>query len=250
MCKRKKGESEAIAILKSIGIDIDEGYSDDNSQANMPDIRCKDGHHIEVTHTFHDDSIPTSLRKYNQLHSGETWQDYNERHIRTEQECSEALHRIWNADYERDANGKFTQASIKQYKKDTKLIKLHMGYDYSEMDLNKRHSEFKCDNPTVNFSTDNILAEITKDKGPKYINSNTDLFVFVTVEEYRLMEELLLQRMINGCAVMFLNQIAESPFPVIYICEWDWHAQKYNTKNPKVTKFYSNQNKLYWKKYH
>ena len=94
MYKRKKGESEAIAILKSIGIDIDECYSDDNSQANMPDIRCKDGHHIEVTHTFHDDSIPTSLRKYNQLHSGETWQDYNERHIRTEQECSEALHRI------------------------------------------------------------------------------------------------------------------------------------------------------------
>lgn len=61
-----------------------------------------------------------------------------------------------------------------------------MGYDYTEMDLNKRHSEFKCDNPTISFSTDNILAEITKDKGPKYINSNTDLFVFVTAEEYRL----------------------------------------------------------------
>lgn len=50
---RKKSELEAITILESIGIQVDRNYYDDNSHKSMPNIRCKDGRYIEITHTFH-----------------------------------------------------------------------------------------------------------------------------------------------------------------------------------------------------
>ena len=67
MLKRKKGEQEAITILENLGIEIDTSYHDDNSQQSMPDIRCKGGRYIEVTHTFHNNAIPKGIRKFDQL---------------------------------------------------------------------------------------------------------------------------------------------------------------------------------------
>ncbi len=92
-----------------------------------------------------------------------------------------------------------------QFKKDAKLLKEHMGYDVTEMDFAKQFSEFKCDHPTIHFSTDNILREITKDKGKKYPDGDVDLFVFATDQEFRLMKELIPQRTWNGTASGFLN---------------------------------------------
>lgn len=64
MLKRKKGEQKAITILENLGIEIDRNYHDDNSQQSMPDIRCINGRYIEVTHTLHNNSIPT-MEAYN-----------------------------------------------------------------------------------------------------------------------------------------------------------------------------------------
>ena len=55
MIKRKRGEEEALIILKQVGIEIDEDHYDDNSKSKMPDLRYKDGRFIEVTHTRHVD---------------------------------------------------------------------------------------------------------------------------------------------------------------------------------------------------
>lgn len=107
-----------------------------------------------------------------------------------------------------------------------------------EMDFTKQLSEFKCDRPMIQFSTGNILREITKDKGIKYPNGDVDLFIFTTVEEFRLMKELIPQWTWNGAASGFLNQILKSPFPKIYVCEWCFEKQLYNTDNPQLIVFY------------
>jgi hypothetical protein len=88
---RKKGESEAIIILENIGIEIDRDYYDDNSHKSMPDIRCKDGRYIEVTHTLHNNAIPTTLSRFDRLQPGEDWSEYTQRHLDAEIECSQAL---------------------------------------------------------------------------------------------------------------------------------------------------------------
>ncbi len=49
----KKGEKEAATILKSLGVELDESYCDNNSEKSMPDLKYKDGRFIEVTHTKH-----------------------------------------------------------------------------------------------------------------------------------------------------------------------------------------------------
>ena len=88
MLKRKKGEQEAITILENLGIEIDRSYYDDNSQQSMPDIRCKDGRYIEITHTFHNNAIPKGISKFDQLQPGETWSGYTQRRMDVEIECS------------------------------------------------------------------------------------------------------------------------------------------------------------------
>ena len=88
---RKQGEIEAITILESIGIQVDRDYLDDNGQNSMPDIRCKDGRYIEVTHTLHNNAITTTVSKFDRLQPGEDWSEYTKRHLDVEMECSYAL---------------------------------------------------------------------------------------------------------------------------------------------------------------
>lgn len=237
MHDRKKGEQEAIAILEKLGIEVDKGYYDDNSHKSMPDIKCKDGHYIEVTHTFHNNAIPKGISKFDRLQPGEDWSGYTQRHLDVEIECSHALKRIHNLDYEEDDMWRLTPAGQAQFKKDAKLLKEHMGYNITEMDFNKRNSEFKCDHPTIHFSTDNILREISEDKGRKYPDGDVDLFIFATDEEFRLMKDLIPQMNWNGTAMGFLNRILRSPFPVIYVCEWCFEKQSYNINNPQLMIF-------------
>ena len=246
MPNRKKGEQEAITILEKLGIEIDKSYYDDNSQHSMPDVRCKDGRYIEVTHTFHNNAIPTTISRFDRFQPGEDWSGYTQRHLDVETECNCAYNRIRKIDYEKDDRWKLTAAGQAQYKKDVKLLKEHMGYDVTEMDYDKKFSEFKCDHPTIHFSTDNILREITKDKGKKYPNGDVDLFVFVTDEEFRLMKELIPQRTWNGTASGFLNQILKSPFQKVYVCEWCFERQAYNTDNPQLILFYKYGDGLMW----
>ena len=148
---RKQGELEAITILESIGIQVDRDYFDDNSHKSMPDVKCTDGRYIEVTHTLHNNAIPTKISRFDRLQPGEDWSGYTQRHLEVETECSRAWDRIRNGDYERDDRWKLTLTGQVQFKKDAKLLKEHMGYDVTEMDFAKQFSEFKCDDPTINF---------------------------------------------------------------------------------------------------
>ncbi len=246
MLKRKKGEQEAITILENLGIEIDRSYYDDNSQQSMPDIRCKDGRYIEITHTFHNNAIPKGISKFDQLQPGETWSGYTQRRMDVEIECSLALDRIHKIDYEEDGKSKLTPAGQAQFIKDAKFLKEHLGYDVMEMDFDKRFSEFKCNHSTIQFSTDNILREISEDKGGKYPDGDVDLFIFATDEEFRLMKDLIPQMNWNGTASGFLNRLLKSPFPVIYVCAWCFEEQKYNTKNPELVVFTKSGNTLKW----
>ncbi len=243
---RKKGELEAITILESIGIQVDRDYLDDNSHKSMPDVKCTDGRYIEVTHTLHNNSIPTTISRFDRLQPGEDWSGYVQRHLEVETECSCALDRVRKGDYEGGDGWKLTPAGQAQFKKDAKLLKEHMGYDVTEMDFAKQFSEFKCDYPTIHFSTDNILREITKDKGKKYPDGDVELFIFATDEEFRLMKELIPKRTWNGTASGFLNQILKSPFQKIYVCEWCFERQEYNTDNPQIIIFYKYGEGLKW----
>ena len=246
--KRKQGEKEAITILKNLGIEVDKSYYDDNSQHSMPDVRCKNGRYIEITHTFHNNAIFKGISKFNRLQPGEDWSGYTQRRLDIGTECSHAFKRVYNCD-EKDNRWKLTPEGQAQFKKDIKLLKNHMGYDAAEIDFAKRFTEFKCDHPAIHFSTDNILREITKDKGQKYPDGNVDLFLFVTEEEFRLMKELIPQRTWNGAASGFLNQILKSPFPKIYVCEWYFEKQEYNTNNPQLIMFYKYGDGLKWEYY-
>ncbi len=238
MPKRKNGEQEAITILEGLGIEIDKDYYDDNSHKSMPDIRCKDGRFIEVTHTYHNNEIPKKISKFDQLQPGENWNDNSRRRLAAEEECGRALDRIRNLDYEKDDQFSLTPAGQAQFKKDAKLIKEHLGYDVTKRDPYEQHSEFKCDHPSISFSTDNILREITGDKARKYPNGDVDLFIFAADEEFRLMKELLAQIRWNGAASEFRNKVLLSPFPKIYVCEWCFETQEYNTVDPQLAVFH------------
>ncbi len=237
MTGRKQGEQEAIAILENIGIQVDRDYSDDNSHQRMPDIRCKDGRFIEVTHTRHNNDIPKSGNRFDLPQSGEDWDACYKRRQTRALECGQALERYGNSIYEKDEQGKLSAAGQKQLKKDEKLIKDHLGYDVKEKDFTKQFSEFKCDHPAIIHSTDNILREITEDKGEKYPDGNVDLFIFVTEQEFQLMKNLIAEKIRNVNARGFLSQIFSSPFPRVYICAWCFEKQEYNTVDPKLVIF-------------
>ena len=247
---RKNGELEAITILEKMGIKVDADYFDDNSCKSMPDIRCENGHYIEVTHTYHNFQAQPKVSRSDKLKPGEDWSNYTKRLLNEEIKSSQALDRIRNGAYKKDPAGNLTQAGQSDFKKDAKLLKKHLGYDVTEMKLSKQYSEFKCDHPTIHFSTDNILREIVEDKGKKYTNGSVDLFIFATDEEFQLMRELIPQFNWNETARSFLNQILKSPFPVIYVCAWCLELQKYNTDNPEIVVFSKTGNTLniaqYW----
>ena len=244
--KRKKGENEAIKILQSIGVEIDLKYYDDNGQDSMPDLKYIDGRGIEVTHTYHNDEYFIHLNKYNQRLLDDDPAKSLQRMAKIEKECSSALDRVNHGKYDKYPDGMYTEESKKLYKKDLKLLKNHMGYDPTQMDFRKKFTEFKCDMPTFHFSVDNILQEVVNDKGSRHSSGDTDLFLFADKEEYRLMKELIPQVNWNGTAYGFLARLFYAPFPVIYICCWDLHKQKYNTTNPKMVKFYMENDTMKW----
>ena len=112
-----------------------------------------------------------------------------------EMDCRDGFDRVEKLDYECSENGCLTTDAIKKFNKDCDLLKNHMGYDPRESDPRKRNSEFKCDRPFFDFSIDNILYEISDDKGKKHSSGDTDLFLFVTEEEFKILFKMLDQEL-------------------------------------------------------
>jgi len=247
MKKRKQGEKEALEILKNLEIEMNEDYYDDNSSPSMPDLKYADGRGIEVTHTRHNNDAVKKISKYDQIQPGEENGGWIQRHLKMEMDCRDAYDRVEKLDYECSEDGYLTPDAYKKFNKDCDLLRSHMGYDPRESDPHKRNSEFKCDRPFFEFSIDNILYEITDDKGKKHSSGDTDLFLFVTEEEFKIVHDLIPQRNWNGTAICFLNSVLNSPFPAIYICSWDFENQKYDVEHPKMIKFYKDDGALSWK---
>lgn len=127
-------------------------------------------------------------------------------------------------------------SAMAQYKRDLKLVRPHMGYDPTRWNFAEKFSEFSCDSPIIECSTDNILRKV-QEKGEKHKSGNTDLFIFVLEDEFRVMTDLLQSGPQNGCYGAFFNPILRSPFPVVYVCAWNWEAQTYETEKPLIMKF-------------
>lgn len=246
MKKLKEGENEAIQILESIGVELDETYYDDNSQSSMPDLRYKNGRFIEVTHTKHNNAAAKFQNRYFTPQNGETIEQMFDRHIVVERECSEAVERLMQFRYELDEYGELTADAKIRYKKDNDLVKRHLGYDRTEFDYDKKFSEFNCDRPSFHHSIDNILRRVSE-KSEKHPSGNTDLFIFVTKDEFRLMRDYLTQISINVYSKSFVSGLFKSPFQVIYICPWDFIRQEYITNEPMVYQFYKDELELNWK---
>lgn len=221
----KKGELQAKIILEKFGIQFDDEYSDDNCGCSMPDLKYKDGRYLEVTHTRHNNAIYSEEKEY--------YKKSIKDQLEKAQTVSEAIDRIYYFDYEK-SDLKLTKDGLKQYKHDCKLLKEHLGYDITSIE--EPFSEFKCDIPIIQFSADNVIREVLKDKGEKYPDGNVDLFIFVTEEEYeyffRIFNEMYLNEYANTCFKVLLD----SPFLVIYVCIWDIIWQKYELEMPVVRK--------------
>ncbi len=127
--KRKQGESEAIKILKSIGIQIAEDYCDDNSSKSMPDLKYANGRGIEVTHTYHNNAIHTKLNQYLRKQLKGDPHYWIEKNLEIEERCSEAIDRVHSLGYDMTAEGELSDDAIKLYKEDCKILKSHIGYD-------------------------------------------------------------------------------------------------------------------------
>lgn len=244
--KKKKGEQQAVEILKTLGIVVDENYCDDNSCESMPDLKCLDGRYIEVTHTKHNNYYQEHYNRYIRRQLDGNASFWMKKNLETEIKCSEALERFFASEYESFENGSLTDEGKNQYEKDCGLLKKHMGFDPSESDDSKRNSEFNCDIPNILFSTDNILQEIVEDKAKKHDSGASDLFLFVAEEEYELLKELISRIGWDKSAGEFLQHIFNSPFQTIYICAWNFFDQEYNTVNPHMIRFYKKECELKW----
>lgn len=222
--KKKQGEQEAKQILEVKGFVFDSSYCDDNSKESMPDLRFANGRYLEVTHTLHNHEIVRSINKFHQKSIDEQLQ------IMTD--AKEAYDRITKNDYPQTLDG-LTDKGLKQFKKDAKIVRNHFGIDVS--DLTKR-SEFNCDSPIIESSTDNIIHEI-REKAQKYSKGDTDLFIFILDDEYNCLCYLLKTGTWNGCYNAFMRSVIISPFNVVYLCVWNFKAQTYNIENPILLKF-------------
>ena len=186
----KTGELEAKTILEKLGYQMDESYVDDNSKKSMPDLRMKNGRFVEVTHTKHNYQISNY------------WKLPIEEKNSKIDNCQKALDTIKNP-----------QTSREQLKECPNLIKNHLGYDIATGEF----SEFKCDIPSREYSIKNIIREIEEDKGSKYKNKDTDLFVFISEDEFRLIDEAT-NSMKNELLCSFYN----SPFEKMWICKYEY----------------------------
>lgn len=219
----KQGEKEAQTILTRLGISFDLSYCDDNSTQSMPDLKTVDNRYIEVTHTKHNNGIVAGGNAFSRL-------DATQRLSKAE-EAWAAYTRYREKEYETDTSENLTQAAKHQYQQDIKLVESHFGTT-----ADGKHTEFKCDLPIMEHSTDNILQEIVIDKGSKYTDGKTDLFVFVTEDEYRIFEQLLTEKSWNEVYSHLSSAISTAPFHTIYICSWDFDLQKYKTSDSALIK--------------
>ena len=228
----KKGESEAMQILKSKGIIFDESYCDDNSKESMPDLRYADGRFLEVTHTNHNNGIVTTPNKFNQKSIREQ--------LKISEQAGKAYDRVNNFKYPKNEKGVITLEGKNLFQSDYKILKNHFGFDMK--DTTKPTSEFNCDVPVIYCSSDNIIHEIVSDKGKKYSNRDVDLFIFILEGEYESVQYLLRTGYQNGCYMSFMHNIMCSPFQTIYLCVWDFKNQTYIITNPILLKFWKNGN--------
>lgn len=219
----KQGEKEALIILTRLGISLHPSYRDDNSIKSMPDLKTAEGCYIEVTHTYHDNEIVSHGNKFSQLDTA--------RRLSKMEKARAVYTRHQQKDYETDAAGQLTSAAMHQRRQDIKLIETHFG-----MTADGKHTEFKCDLPTIEHSIDNILQEIVTDKGSKHTDGKTDLFLFVTEDEYQIFEHLLTTKDWNKAYTHFVSAISAVSFRTIYICSWDFDSQKYITEDSTLTK--------------
>ncbi|MGN0496531.1 MAG: hypothetical protein ACI4GW_09930 [Lachnospiraceae bacterium] len=221
----KKGELEARIILEKFGIEFDDTYGDENCGKSMPDLKYKDGRYLEVTHTRHNNAIYREVREYVKKTIDEQ--------SKISQEATDAIYRVRHGEYEKE-DFRLSVDGLKQYKKDCNLLKEYMGYNPASFD--EPFSEFKCDIPTIQFSADNVLREISMDKAKKYPNGDVDLFVFVAEEEYEYFFKIFHELQWNGYANNCFKSLLKSPFQVIYICVWDIMNQKYEIDMPNIRK--------------
>ena len=225
----KQGEKEAKIILEKFGVKFDPSYQDENIGKSMPDLKYSDGRYLEVTHTKHNNAIFTSMGKF--------WKQSSEKQLEIFHKISDGCERLNKGDYE-TREGNLTEIGQKQYREDLELLKKQYG-DFPNICRNVfevKFSEFKCNTPIIQFSSDNILDEIVNDKGKKYPNGDTDLFLFVSEEEFNCFFSGLKQYQWNAAAQHCIEMILSSPFPIIYICIWDIFKQKYETENPVIFK--------------
>lgn len=238
--KRKQGENEALQILKTKGIEFNEQHYDKGQAGHsLPDLQYADGRYLEVTHTLHDNKLSDPLsRKFSHFSTNKQ----NE----IIKGVTEALTRIRNRDYPTESGimGDLTEEGLEQLSRDKELVDQHFGkYD----ELTGKRSEFKCNIPIVEHSSDIILREINE-KGEKYLDVDTDLFIFVTEDEYESMMHLINTRKYNSCYCSFINVIQNSPFMAVYVCIWLLEEQDYVINNPTIMKFWKSGKQLNYQK--
>lgn len=237
---RKQGEDNALKILKSKGIEFNEAHFDDGQAGHsLPDLQYVDGRYLEVTHTLHNHKLTKPELR-----------DYYRKSIQEQcdiaQKASEAYKRIQNRDYptKPGITGALTEKGLEQFSRDKKVV----DHFFGEMDERTgKRSEFKCDMPIVEFSADNILREI-QEKSKKHSNEKTDLFIFVTEDEYESMMHLIETHKYNASYCSFMQEIKNSLFKTIYVCIWMFEEQRYVVDNPTVMKFWKEDNRLYYQK--
>lgn len=219
----KQGELEAKMILERKGITFDETHHDDGSKHSLPDLKyLGEDRYLEVTHTLHNNKIAMEPNDYYMKSTSEQQE--------IEEKAFAAYDRIRHIGYPNTEDGKA------QYKRDLKLVKSHYGYDPTKIDFSEQFSEFKCDRPTIECDPDNIIREV-RSKGKTHNSGNTDLFIFVLEDEFEAMMYILRSGPINSACTAFVNCILRSPFPVVYVCAWNWETQTYEIDSPLIMKF-------------
>lgn len=237
---RKVGENEAMQILQKKGYTFDEAHTDDGKGKSVPDLKFSNGRFLEVTHTNHNNSIPIRPNSFSKKSIDEQ--------LKIITAAKEAYDRIQNADYELNDRGDLTEKGLNDYHHDAVLVKSHYGYDCTVWEFNKRFSEFKCDTPIIEMTSDNILREICDDKGKKHKGSDTDLFIFVLDGEMDSFKHLIKTHLYNSASDLFFKSIINSPFRRIFLCEWDFCHQRYNIENPELFLLEVKNGGVEWKK--
>lgn len=238
--KRKPGENEAIQILEKKGYSFDKSHIDTGSGNSVPDLKFSDGRYLEVTHTFHNNSIPVKPNLFSKKSVKEQLSVMNA--------AKEAYDRIQNIDYEQNDNGDLTDKGRQKFHRDAALVKKHYGYDCTVWDFNQRFSEFNCDTPIIEMTSDNILREICEDKGKKHTDGNTDLFVYVLDGEMKAFKHLAATLSHNLASELFFNSVIKSPFKRVFICEWNFEKQEYIIDTPEMFLLEVQNDSVVWNK--